>query len=121
MGTKTQFLREPPNQDFGGGLKLLRFMMTTFQPKSLITAKVVLRTNETTQPQLGIRLHAPQAVASVSLIIVWAIAVFIFLPRVWKFILNRKLTYNCRPQVPCRNCRYFQHNHYLNCAVRIHT
>lgn len=84
---------------------------------NLIAARVVRTTNETTKPQIGIRPYVPQAIPSICLIIVWAVAVFIFLPGVWKFILNRKLTSNHRLEVPCRNCEYFQHNDYLNCAV----
>ena len=84
---------------------------------NLIAARVVRTTNETIKPQIGIRPYEPQAVASICLIIVWAIAVVIFLPGVWKFILNRKLTSNRRLQFPCKNCGYFQHNDYLNCAV----
>lgn len=88
-----------------------------FNQTNLIAAKEVRTTNEIIKPQILIRPYTPQPVPSICLIIVWGIAIFTFLPGVWKFILNHKLTSNRRLQLPCRNCEYFQHNYYLNCAV----
>ncbi len=102
------------NSDF---LQLPVLTGDNFNQTNLIAAKEVWTTNEIIKPQILIRPYTPQPVPSICLIVVLGIAIFIFLPGVWKFILNHKLTSNRRLQLPCGNCEYFQHNHYLNCAV----
>lgn len=73
--------------------------------------------NTTTKPPIEFMPAPEHLVAPVCLIILWAIAVFLFLSNVRKFLQNRKVTINHFQQSPCWKCRYFQDNHYLNCAV----
>lgn len=83
----------------------------------LLVAIIVQAKGETIKPQTTITPHTPQVFASICSIIVCSIAVSVFLLRVRKFRLNDKLSSNWLRKVPCRNCRYFKDNRYLNCAV----
>ena len=104
------------NSDF---FRLYVLTENSFNQTNLMLAKVERATdNTTTKPHIELMPHYPHLVAPICLIILWAIAVFLFLSNFRKFIKNRKATINHFQQFRCWNCRYFQDNHYLNCAVQ---
>ncbi len=81
-------------------------------------AEVVRATdNNTTKPQIDFVPYVPLLFAPIFFVIVWAIAAFIVPSDVRKFPQNDKVTSSRFKQVPCKNCQFFQDNHYLNCAV----
>lgn len=82
---------------------------------TLIEANVV-RADTTTKPPIGNTTYL--ILAPICFMIVCGTVFFIV-----SFICNvrekkyRTVTLNHFKQVPCRNCRFFKDNHYLNCAV----
>lgn len=40
------------------------------------------------------------------------------LPYVWKGYRAKKSEPNHNSQIPCKNCHFFAHNHYLRCTVQ---
>lgn len=103
------------NSDF---FRLYVLTENSFNQTHLMSAKVGGATdNTTTKPPIELMPHYPHLVAPICLIILWAIAVFLFVSNTRKFLQNRRLTIHHCQQFPCWNCRYFQDNHYLNCAV----
>ncbi|MDF5724233.1 MAG: hypothetical protein PUP91_27965 [Rhizonema sp. PD37] len=89
----------------------------SFNQASLVTATVSQVKDETIKPQIIITPTTEQVVASICSIIICSIGFFILLSSVWKFRPDEKLTSKRLQKLPCKNCRYFKDNHYLNCAV----
>jgi hypothetical protein len=83
---------------------------------TLIEANVVRATDSTTKPPIGNTIYL--LLAPICFMIVCGTVFFIV-----SFLCNvpekkyRTVTLNYFKQVPCRNCRFFKDNHYLNCAV----
>ncbi len=99
--------------------ELLRFYLSgknSYNQITLIEAKVVQATDTTTKPPIGNTTYL--LLAPICFMIVCGIVFFIVL-----YLCNvadkkdRIVTLNHFKQVPCRNCRFFKDNYYLNCAV----
>lgn len=101
------------NSDF---LRLSILREDSFNQTTIMSI-IVGAAKPSTKPQMETMPHTPQFVATICLIIVCKIAIFIFIARIFKLSRNGKLTINRLKQLPCRNCRYFKESHYLNCAV----
>jgi hypothetical protein len=84
---------------------------------SLLAETVVQVKGEATKPQIIITPNTGYIITSTCLIVAGLIAFCIFLLRIQKFRLNKKLTTAQLQQIPCRSCQYFKNNSYLNCAV----
>lgn len=98
-------------------LRLSLLIEDSFNQTTIMIVKVGSATEQSTKPQMEPMPHLPHFVAPICLIIVWKIAIFIFIVRICKLSRNGKLTINRSKQVPCRNCQYFKDSNYLNCAV----
>lgn len=97
-----------------------RYILLTensFNQTKLMEAEVVRATDNTTKPQSEFIPYVPMLFAPILFMTVWAIAAFMVPSDVRKFPQNDKVTSNRFKQVPCKNCQFFQDNHYLNCAV----
>ena len=90
----------------------------SFNQANLLEAKLVSETDNSTKIQVETTPYAALILAPVCFIIVWAIVVFI-ISEVCKVAQNKDgiVKINVSKQVPCRNCRFFNNNHYLKCAV----
>lgn len=74
---------------------------------------------DTTKPPIELTPLLPVLFVPLLFMIVLAIAALIVPSNVRrKFPQNAKLNTNRFKQVPCRNCQFFNDNHYLNCAVQ---
>ncbi len=82
---------------------------------TLIEANVVRTTDSTTKPPIGNTIYL--LLAPICFMIVCGIVIFIVSFYNDRDKKNRIVTLNHLKQVPCRNCRFFKDNHYLNCAV----
>ena len=70
------------------------------------------------RPQLDVQTMPDSAllVIPISFIMVWTIFVFMS-SDIWIFARHKMLSIKHSHQVPCKNCRFFQNNPYLQCAV----
>ncbi|MEH2382746.1 MAG: hypothetical protein V7K27_28320 [Nostoc sp.] len=69
------------------------------------------KTHELTFPDLAISL------SPVGLVISWI--VFFLILRKFRAFLADKMVFSIKglDKLPCKNCRFYSHNHYLKCAV----
>ncbi len=89
---------------------------------TLVETKLVSTTDNDTKPQsLNVPDVAGVLFALLSFMIVWASVVFIVsnFSKVWKVLRDGDgiVTIDCFKQVPCKNCRFFNNNYHLKCAV----
>ena len=89
-----------------------------FNQATLMEAKLVRATDSSTKPPSGTMPYVPLLLAPICFMIVWAIVVFT-VSALCKVAQDkdRIVTNNRCKQVPCRNCRFFNNNHHLKCAV----
>ena len=82
---------------------------------TITKANIVRATDTTIKPPIGNITYL--LLAPICFMIVCGIVIFIV-----SFFNNREkkdriVNLNHLKEVPCRNCRFFKDNHYLNCAV----
>ncbi|MBO3462716.1 hypothetical protein G7B40_034260 [Aetokthonos hydrillicola Thurmond2011] len=97
------------------------FLAKTNSKPDIITENKVSSVpgNHATKPPIELTQLLPVLFIPVLFMIVVAIGALIFPSNVRrKFPQNAKLNTNRFKQVPCRNCQFFNDNHYLNCAVQ---
>lgn len=90
----------------------------SFNQVTLLEAKLVSATDNSTKLQVETTPYGALILAPVCFMIVWASVVFI-VAGVCKVTRDRdkKVNINLFKQFPCTNCRFFINNHYLQCAV----
>lgn len=89
-----------------------------FNQATLMEVKPVRKTDISTKPPIDTMPYVPLVLAPTSFMIVWALIVF----SVSALCKNaqdkdRIVTYNCCNELPCRDCRFFNNNSHLKCAV----
>lgn len=89
-----------------------------FNRATPIEAQMVGTTHNVTKPQVETTPQVALVLVPISFIIVWASVVFI-VANVCKVARGKNGRANINPfkQVPCKNCRFFNNNHHLKCAV----
>lgn len=87
------------------------------QTKSMELKLVRAADSEAKQPVEN-TLWQPLILAPICFLTVWLIVVFI-VNKLGKILHNKDkiMTSNCFKQVSCKNCRFFNNNHYLKCAL----
>lgn len=98
--------------------ELFRFYLSaenSYNQITLIEANVVRATDSTTKPPIGNTIYL--LLAPICFMIVCGTVFFIVSFCNAPEKKYRRVTLNHIKQVPCRNCRFFNDNHYLNCAV----
>ena len=90
----------------------------SFNQGTLMEAKLVRATDNSTNPPSETMPYVPLLLAAICFMIVWAIVVFT-VSALCKDAGKKDgiVTINRFQEVPCRNCRFFNNNHYLQCAV----
>ena len=98
--------------------ELFRFYLSAENSSNqiiLIEANVVRGTDSTTKAPIGNTTYL--LLAPICFMIVCGIVIFIVSFCNARNKNDRIVTLNHLKEVPCRNCRFFKDNHYLNCAV----
>ncbi len=88
-------------------------------PSILIDVKPTSTTHNNTKPQVGDIPFGAVLLAPICFMIVWAIVVFT-VSKACKVAQKKDeiVAIDHLQQHPCRNCRFFNDNHFLKCAVR---
>ena len=92
----------------------------SFKQATLVETKLVSTTDNGTKPQsMNVPDVAVVLFALLNFMIVWASVVFIVstFSKVRKVSRDGAVTIDYFKQVPCKNCRFFNNNHHLKCAV----
>lgn len=98
--------------------ELFRFYLSpenSYNQITLIEANVVRATDSTTKPPIGNTIYL--LLAPICFMIVCGTVFFIVSFCNAPEKKYRTVNLNYFKQVPCRNCRFFNDNHYLNCAL----